>query len=1219
MVNHSPYYNNIIDKKELKNLIRKAFRHYGVAAASEMADSLKGLGFEYATKAGFSLSLEDLRIPPFKQQLLDKTYASIRFAEHKYLRGEITAVERFQKVIDTWSNASETLKNEVINYFRETDPLNPVYIMAFSGARGNVSQVRQLVGMRGLMADPSGQIIDIPIASNFREGLNVTEYFISSYGARKGLVDTALRTADSGYLTRRLVDVAQDVIIREVDCLTKRGIPIITPSLQQILGRILVENIYHPQTGVLMGSVNQEVDLSLAENIIDSKVPQILVRSPLTCESNNSICQYCYGWSLANDRLVDLGEAVGIIAAQSIGEPGTQLTMRTFHTGVVFTGEISKRVLSEHNGKIIFNKKIKTEATRTRHGEIGLITLEPFEITVVQNSEEEEVVQRISLEEGAILFVNHGEIVNQDDLLAELSTRSRLGKEKAHKQISTDISGQVYFTDLTIEETQKKQYVKKVSQAGGLIWILSGKVYNIPYNADLSVQNEEKIEKNQTIANIKIMNQHSGLIYIPEISNQVKVVQEIYVVTDSVVFDEPRVYIDRFENNKVYVLETSDGNKFLLRNLLGQSLQNYQIVADLISNTYKTQTGGMIKYLDLPVEKCTLSGQDSFEVKGGGYILWVEEETHEINKDVSLLLVKQGSLIEAGTEIVKNVFCKNSGIVEVIQKDDIIREIIIKPGQLVSVSEETTLKKKRKGFLRPGENLRDVYEAENIVYWEYLKIDQSYFVLIRSVSVYSVPDTIPSLEGDFIANREQSLYLKVTRNICFKDGEKVKSVDGVELIKTQLVAIVPQLNNNLIAKMQLNPTHTSGNFTNIKGPTMFQLKLMVLETLSIDNKIHQRDTNETTVVLVENNQWVEKGTIIAKTAISAQEKGTINAADQAFIKNKRILNLRAEDFYQIKEANIQNHLKKSQWLRVGDEIMPSYLSPCSGQVVDIMDDIAIIRLARPYLLSPNTILYVNNKDIVQQGEILAGLTYEVFKTGDIVQGLPRIEEILEVRKKTETQNNPHVLLENKFSTYLYKRLDLEDAVRLSTQEIQLYLIEAIQSVYRSQGVEIADKHVEIIVKQMSSKVKIKSGGGTGYLPGDLVEIQKIERQNNTIKSINKEAASYGPLLLGITKASLNTDSFISAASFQETTKILTEAAISGKLDWLKGLKENVIIGRLIPAGTGFGTYTNKSNSNDEYNISSGLDQQESTFAKQSVDDIILDDRSFRNYPFHNFN
>mmetsp|Transcript_30904 Transcript_30904/g.118449 ORF Transcript_30904/g.118449 Transcript_30904/m.118449 type:complete len:420 (-) Transcript_30904:2123-3382(-) len=419
--------------------------------------------------------------------------------------------------------------------------------------------------------------------------------------------------------------------------------------------------------------------------------------------------------------------------------------------------------------------------------------------------------------------------------------------------------------------------------------------------------------------------------------------------------------------------------------------------------------------------------------------------------------------------------------------------------------------------------------------------------------------------------------------------------------------------------MQLNPTHTSGNFTNIKGPIMFQLKLMVLETLSIDNKIHQRDTNETTVVLVENNQWVEKGTIIAKTAISAQEKGTINAADQAFIKNKRILNLRAEDFYQIKEANIQNHLKKSQWLRVGDEIMPSYLSPCSGQVVDIMDDIAIIRLARPYLLSPNTILYVNNKDIVQQGEILAGLTYEVFKTGDIVQGLPRIEEILEVRKKTETQNNPHVLLENKFSTYLYKRLDLEDAVRLSTQEIQLYLIEAIQSVYRSQGVEIADKHVEIIVKQMSSKVKIKSGGGTGYLPGDLVEIQKIERQNNTIKSINKEAASYGPLLLGITKASLNTDSFISAASFQETTKILTEAAISGKLDWLKGLKENVIIGRLIPAGTGFGTYTNKSNSNDEYNISSGLDQQESTFAKQSVDDIILDDRSFRNYPFHNFN
>src|SRR6056300_1482067 len=361
--------NKVIDKKELKRLMAWAFSNYGTGRAWYMADRLKELGFHYATRAGISLSVEDLRVPPTKRSLINRTNEAIQLTEEQYERGEITAIERFQRVIDTWNNASEELKTEVIKYFKETDPLNPIYIMAFSGARGNISQVRQLVGMRGLMADPQGQIIDLPIKSNFREGLTVTDYIISSYGARKGLVDTALRTADSGYLTRRLVDVAQDIIIREIDCGTQRNITIkdmvannkVLISLEQrLLGRVLFETIYSPETANVIAHINQDLDSDTALEIVDAGVKSVIVRSPLACDSSRSVCQFCYGWNLAHGSLVDLGEAIGIIAAQSIGEPGTQLTMRTFHTGGVFTGEVAEQLRAPFDGVLRLPKSVRT-------------------------------------------------------------------------------------------------------------------------------------------------------------------------------------------------------------------------------------------------------------------------------------------------------------------------------------------------------------------------------------------------------------------------------------------------------------------------------------------------------------------------------------------------------------------------------------------------------------------------------------------------------------------------------------------------------------------------------------------------------------------------------------------------------------------------------------------------------------------------------------------
>jgi DNA-directed RNA polymerase subunit beta' len=262
--------NRVIDKKQLKKLVSWSFENFGTARTAQMADEIKGLGFHYATRAGVSISVEDLQVPPEKRQLLEAADEEIRSTEERYTRGEITEVERFQKVIDTWNGTSEELKDQVVTNFRKNNPLNSVYMMAFSGARGNISQVRQLVGMRGLMANPQGEIIDQPIRTNFREGLSVTEYIISSYGARKGLVDTALRTADSGYLTRRLVDVSQDVIIRENDCGTERGIPlesmtagdrVLIPLSDRLMGRVAARDVLHPETGEVLAERNQPIYL----------------------------------------------------------------------------------------------------------------------------------------------------------------------------------------------------------------------------------------------------------------------------------------------------------------------------------------------------------------------------------------------------------------------------------------------------------------------------------------------------------------------------------------------------------------------------------------------------------------------------------------------------------------------------------------------------------------------------------------------------------------------------------------------------------------------------------------------------------------------------------------------------------------------------------------------------------------------------------------------
>jgi DNA-directed RNA polymerase subunit beta' len=513
-----------------------------------MADQLKELGFRYATRAGVSISVDDLVVPPVKRQMLDAAEAEIRATESRYTRGEITEVERFQKVIDTWNSTSEALKDEVVRNFKATDPLNSVYMMAFSGARGNLSQVRQLVGMRGLMANPQGEIIDLPIKTNFREGLTVTEYIISSYGARKGLVDTALRTADSGYLTRRLVDVSQDVIVREIDCGTTRGVTVramtdgdrtLIPLEDRLFGRVLGKEVVHPKTGEVLAERNKDIDDDLAKLIGKSGVEEVMVRSPLTCEASRSVCQHCYGWSLAHGYMVDLGEAVGIIAAQSIGEPGTQLTMRTFHTGGVFTGEVARQVQAPFDGVVRFSKKLRTRGVRTRHGEdreqvevAGDLVLEPTSSDLKP--------QTFPVTPGSLLMVSNGEHVKALQLLAEVALgKSRLSTEKAAKDVAGDLAGEVLFAGLVPEEkTDRQGNTTRIAQQGGLIWILSGEVYNLPPGAEPVVKNGDAVQPGSVLAETKLVTANGGVVRLTPGK------REIDIITASVLLDEALVRVE---------------------------------------------------------------------------------------------------------------------------------------------------------------------------------------------------------------------------------------------------------------------------------------------------------------------------------------------------------------------------------------------------------------------------------------------------------------------------------------------------------------------------------------------------------------------------------------------------------------------------------------------------------------------------------------------------
>ena len=1223
------FINKQMDKGGLKNLLSQIYLEYGGAKTAELANTLKNLGYKYATKSGVTISIADLSVPATKKDLLKAAEEEIEKSTHRYLKGEITEVERYTKVIDTWSETTSKLTDQVVENF---DKLNPVYMMAFSGARGNLSQVSQLVGMRGLMADAQGQIIDLPIKSNFKEGLSVTEYIISSYGARKGLVDTALKTADSGYLTRRLVDVAQDVIIRDTDCGGDKyinmkpimdGDNVIVPLIDRLLGRTVAEDIFDTDGTTLLVAKNTTMDRNDIKKISHLDLKELKVRSGLTCSLEYGVCQKCYGWAMTTQKLVDVGEAIGIIAAQSIGEPGTQLTMRTFHTGGVFKGAGAMKTVETIEAGTV-SSKLKTRELRTRHGDVVNVAIFEGDVEV----KGAKFNKKYHIPAGAICHFTDGMEVKKGYKLAEFDPvssgdGSRL-TEKATKDITSDVSGEVYFEDFIVDEKKDRQgNVSRIANKSGIVWVIGGDVYNLPGGSKILVKDGQKVKEGEELAETMMICEHGGEVrYGADLVTEdvkidgqkiKKIVQgkELTIVIASLI--PSNATFEQTKKEQLWTVEETD-EKYIVKAPVDTTVENGMVIAELVDDEYSVESSGEIRYLGVEVD-------DNQIITTPGNVVFIPEEIHQINKDATLKMVENGTFVTAGTEVVKDVYCHLDGIVEFKEFNDVIHEITIRPGEVHSLASINELKVEEGAVITKGTVIAEGIKAKetSIVTimesdFDDLDIDdldeeidttlgleedtldeKPIQILVRPVQVLDIKPKNVSIK--FNTSDELIDIVPVTQ-LQYKDGARVRNLDGAALTRTSLVLQMQGYLSHLKGLVELDKDN--------------QLKIVVLETLIVRRELEgnsKMNQSLQTALLVENGAIIEPKTPVAKTEVLAINNGV--ASIKTTEGDIRRLLLHSEEFEQSVAIKGKATVKEGQFVKM-DSILSDGgdVSPVSGKVVSVDKSGVVIRMGRPYLISPGTQLQVDAQSLVLRGDILATLLYERQKTGDIVQGLPRVEELLEGRKpkdcailaeydgvaEIEIEDEvPRLFLvsdeegrkEIKFaidaSIVVQNKekitkgqpltsgpLNPHDVIRLCGPEAaQQYLVDEVQRVYRSQGVEIADKHIEIIVRQMTKKVKVLEAGDTNLLPGELIEVQTFENANKKVRENGGEEATCEHMLLGITKASLNTESFISAASFQETTRILTEAAVDGKKDLLRGLKENVIIGRLIPAGTGF--------------------------------------------------
>nr|Q85FM9.2 RecName: Full=DNA-directed RNA polymerase subunit beta''; AltName: Full=PEP; AltName: Full=Plastid-encoded RNA polymerase subunit beta''; Short=RNA polymerase subunit beta'' [Adiantum capillus-veneris]AAP29382.2 RNA polymerase beta'' chain [Adiantum capillus-veneris] len=1350
--NELPFCNKTIDRAAMKRLIGKLVVCFGIASTTNILDQVKVLGFQQATEASISLGIDDLSAVPTRGWLVRDAEKQGYVSEGHYRCGSLHAIEKLRQSIEAWYATSECLKREMSPSFKMIDPLNPVHMMSVSGARGTISQVHQLLGMRGLMADPRGQVIDLPIRRNLREGLSLTEYIISCYGARKGVVDTAVRTSDAGYLTRRLVEVVQHIAVRRRDCETPRSLAFLTSNTgerrrgflgtmphQGLVGRVLADHVYWDVRCI--ATRNQDISDGLASNLMASSQP-IHVRSPLTCKSIFWICQFCYGWSLAHCNLVELGEAVGIIAGQSIGEPGTQLTLRTFHTGGVFTGDIAEYVRIPFNGLIKFDERL-LHPTRTRHGHPAWMCRNDLPLFIGNSVG----TQNSLIPAQSLLMIRTGQYVESQQVIAEVRAKEFPPKECIRKPIYPNSRGEIHWSKFVWHVRDSICNIARLVREASHIWILSGSPSKFDGNSFFHKDQDRVRIKPHPIKRIR---SHSEGIFEAQASasncvDRRKGIQEFG--TDSKYFSNwskrPRsnyilsnVWLERaeLENSVSLLMERCQKNikklDFVSINVqLNNGSDQDHIFATYENFEYQTIVSGIIKYGTVEIKpvnpkRLQLDGGTGNKssrpwcrvVRKGNFFL-IPEEVYLTHEPSSSILVTNNAIVKKGAQITNNIITKSGGLIRMRKRSRDATTIRILPGYIYNPEKQINISKRGNTLLAPGNRISDDIEVKNWIYLQPFTFRRKgkTFVLMTPVSEYNLSsDSLAQVASRFDKPKTQRrAKAKTLSFICCKNGEKIEVINDVPTQLVRLCLIIewqkylhetlPRKRNyfSLISVkisylfktfLQVNPMVSPPTQRGVRVDEIFrtstplgkpsppQLDLansccksavncqgiihltlepatsfLILSPFNLSRNNSVTDTRDggcggeigkyfygsedgffcigenkkkislSSKCISENyaNPNVEEGWIKARRASSnlgqrkAEEVGLVgtlspiscssiphhlslggkNLSTRKGFVDYSIDKSEHQDFYLIDESKLLLKCPINFYVKKGFLDKPSYLPTrvfsreimlislgllisesrylhrdrtCfqSGQVMAIHQDYSLVRTGKTFLATRGANPHKSSGDILEEGDTLITLPYDRLKSGDITQGLPKVEQLLESRSIASISAGIGDLFE-KWCQNITKLIGnpwshLLGAGR-SMEHCQLILIDQIRKVYESQGVRICDKHLEIIVRQLTSRVVASEDGVTNvFLPGELVELSQAERINRVLK----KSIFYEPIVLGMTRASLSTTSFLAEASFQETTRVLAKAALRGRIDWLKGLKENVVIGDSVPVGTG---------------------------------------------------